>query len=442
MSLAFVRKHLTAHLQNPRFLRNSGLLLLANAIGGGLALARTPLVAWLVPKEQIGMLAILSAWLPLVQLASIPGLDNASYHYISKGQLWAYHLNVVTRLRWSILSAVVLIGMGLLWRSDSEPALFWLFIVAGLTYPVTIGLTANGGTLAARENFVGVFWYRIGESVVDFVGIIPLLLAAWGAYSVVVYYLSNQLALAAMQLALVVWLWRSLTRDNAPPATTDKSDSGPYEGTDAGADNGDSRSMIRYGLHQTGIAAISVLQARADALLVSSFFPLTVMADYSIALWMQGQLKQLWIVYVSIRYPPLARIPPLARWRRIVIEAGAVTVLYAGAGVVMAFAAAWFVPRFLPPTYTGSLPYFYWLIAIFVVTVPGLFTELYFRMEQDVKNQVVLRAVGSVIGIALPAALMFVGSIDGILVGRLISGIAYSVLGVWLAVRYIRALSA
>ena len=103
LRMASLQAGLMARLHNRRFLRHSGLLMLANIITTALGLVRTLAVTWLIPREQVGMLGVLAAWTPFLSLLSLPGIDAAAYHYVAKGQNWAFRSGMLTRLRWSVV---------------------------------------------------------------------------------------------------------------------------------------------------------------------------------------------------------------------------------------------------------------------------------------------------------------------------------------------------
>ena len=111
-------------------LASGGLLLLANAIVVLLGLIRTPLVTWVLPKDEVGMIGVVAAWFPFVQLLSLTGLDTSAYHYAAKGQPGAFRVNLQYRLRWSLLSALAFLSGSVYWYSRGDPLLFWMFIIA------------------------------------------------------------------------------------------------------------------------------------------------------------------------------------------------------------------------------------------------------------------------------------------------------------------------
>lgn len=411
-------KELAARLAGHSSLRSGALLLLANALVTALALVRTPAMTWILPKEELGMFGVVASWLPFVQLLSLNGLDGAVYHYIAKGQPWAFVEGLFERLRWSLLASAVFLLAGLYWFRSGDAALGWLFAIAGLSYPVTYGMTASAGMLSARENFKGLFWYRLGESLTDFAGFIPLALSAWWISRAATFFAANQLATGLMQVGVSAALALGLRRMGAPRQSPEER-----------------REMLQYGRHLTALTGISVLQARTDAFLVGLLLPLETMADYSIALLVFEQVKRLWGIYVQVRYPPWVRLAVPER-RRLMLREGALVCLgFAGLGLLVALAGHLLIPWLLPPEYAGSLGYMDILIATVVAGLPGWLAEQYFRTRQDQKRQYRMRIAGAVVGVAGPALLILPFGATGAAAGRLVAALALSAVGVWLFFR-------
>lgn len=393
-------------------------MLLANAIVVALGLIRTPLVTWVLPKDEVGMIGVVAAWFPFVQLLSMTGLDTAAYHYAAKGQTSAFRVNVVYRLRWSLLSAAALLAGSAYWFSRGEQLLMWMFIIAGISFPLTAGLSACAGMLSAEQRFKDLFWYRIFESLTDFAGFIPLLLSAWAVSKVITFYGTNQLATMIMMVTVSLLLLRQLRQANAsalPPA--------------------EQAEMLRYGKHLTGISTISVLHTRIDAFYVGIFMPLQTMADYSIALILYEQLKKLWVIYTTIRYPELVRLALPQRWRQFSREGAAVWGLFLLAGVALVALAFWLVPLLLPPAYQSSLLFISILAAAFALGIPGNLAELFLRTCQDERRQYILRMIAALTAVVAPLLLVDHYGGAGIAVGRLISNIVLSATGVILFLR-------
>lgn len=401
--------------RDPLLWKAGFLLILANGIVTLLGVIRTPLITWVIPKEQVGMLGVVASWMPFLQLASLTGLDTASFHYVSKGTPWAFAVNIHYRLRWSLISVVGFLAGAGFWAWQGQISLAWLFIIAGLSYPLTAGLSAVSGTLAAQERYISLFWYRIWESLTDFTGFIPLLLSTWWINQIATFYGVNQLATALMQISYSLWLILPLYRSDSKRPE-------PHE----------EREIVGYGKHLTGVNSIAVINNRMDALLVGFFQPLNTMADYSIALLIYEQYRRLWNIYQSVRYPKLVRLPALRIKRHFALEGGFVFAGFCLMGILLVAAAFWLIPILLPTTYFPSLRYIPPLTIAFLSGLPAGMTDTYFRTQEDHKSQYLLKITGVIVGVIFSLLLLPRWGAYGVALARIVTTLAQSSVGIGL----------
>lgn len=410
-SLSSLRESLLARIQASRLLRNAGLLMLANVVVTLLALVRTPAMTWMLPKEDFGRISVISAWAAFIVLLSLPGFDSASYHYVAKGQPWALRVAMLARRPYTLLSLLGFAAGAFYWQQQGEGVLAAFFVVMAILAPVLYTYSPAGGTLGAQERFRALFWYRIAESLTDFTGFIPLLLGLWWISQGLTFFAFNQIATALMLVLVVRWLLRRIpAAQQAVPSDQEK------------------RTLIVYARHLSVLTALSVAQAQADSLFVGTFLPLTVAADYGIATIVANQMRVLWGIYLSVRYPVLVRFERLRRQRRMALEGALVTAGFAVTAVVAWFAAAWVIPLLLPESYQRAIPYIGWLFAAFVLSVPGAMIETYFRTEQDERRQYYLRIVSLVPSLLLPLLMLQWWGVQGVLWGRVVASALFSLI--------------
>jgi O-antigen/teichoic acid export membrane protein len=391
------------------------MLLFANALVTLLGVIRTPLTAWVLPKEQVGMIGVVVAWLSFLQLLSMPGMDLSAYHYMAKGQRWAFRYAVRYRLRWSLLSSCGFLIGAIYWAGLGQIQLAWLFGITALLYPVAYGLSGVPSMLGAVERFGALLWFRIGDALANYAGLAVVALSPWANWQVVALYSANHLATAALQCGTGAWLSRQLNIGQAAIPT-----------------EADKKALVHYGRHMTSISAIATVHGRIDTLLVSMFLPLRTMADYSIAVLVADQVKQLWGVYASVRYPVLVRLPSEQRWRRFALEGSAFLLGFVAASVAIALAAQVLVLLVFPDEYRSSLPLINLVIAAVVCGTPGGISEAYFRTEQNERVQYRMRIFAAVAGALLPSLFLVWWDVYGILFGRILANLLFSGLGVWL----------
>jgi O-antigen/teichoic acid export membrane protein len=407
------RQLLIARLRNRRFIYDSSLLLLANVIVTILGIIRTPVMTWILPKEEIGMIGVLSAWIAFVQLTSLTGLDTSIYHYIAKGFSQAFPEGTAVRLKWSFLSSILFLIASIYWFYKGDTSLAWMFVITGISFPLTNGLSACAGMLSAQQRFKSLFWYRIWESLTDFTGFIPLAFSAWWISRVVTFYTANIFATAIMQFGVSYVLYQQLRNQNKTKMLLD-----------------DKNEMVRYGKHLTVINSISTIQSRTDSLVVGMFLPLVTMADYSIGMLVSEQLKKLWVIYTTLRYPKLVKMNRDLRRKRFLIEGVIILLGFVICSIAIMILAHIFIPIILPPSYKSSIPYIDILTASFAVSVPGIISELYFRTEQNEKRQYLIRTVSAIAGIIFPLSFSIFWGGYGVAYGRLLANLTLSFVGI------------
>jgi O-antigen/teichoic acid export membrane protein len=391
--------------------RDTGLLLTADMIVVALALGRLPIITRILAKDEVGLLAVVGVVLPFLQLLSLSGLDGAAYHYMAKGSPGAFRTNIALRLRWSLLTTLGFLVGAVYWLSAGNSTLAWLFVIAAAAFPLTTALN-SASALSAREKFRTLFWYRIVHASTNYTGVAVLLLLPLLSNQVIWFSLGNKIALAGLQVGVAMWIIRRLKAENIPPLASEER-----------------RGMLSYGRHLTVLTSISTVQTRADALLVGWFLPLSVMADYSIAHIVHDQLKRIWMVYYTVRYPPLVRLSFARRRRRITVETAVMWTLFSLLALAAGLALRVLIPIVLPREYSSSLPFIYILLAAFAAGVPGFFAEMYFRTKQDERRLYIMRGVAAVSGVVLPATFIFFWGALGVAFGRLIASMTLSIVG-------------
>jgi O-antigen/teichoic acid export membrane protein len=225
------------------------------------------------------------------------------------------------------------------------------------------------------------------------------------------FYTFNQMATALMLVWVVRWILQRIPADQRKAPSP-----------------GEAQELVVYGRHLSVLAAMSVAQAQIDSLLVGTFLPLTVAADFGIATIAANQMRVLWGIYLAVRYPVFVRFPQARRQRRMVLEGVLTTAGFAVTAVVAWVAAAWLIPLLLPESYQRAIPYIAWLFAAFVLTVPGAMIETYFRTEQDERRQYYLRVIALAPSVLLPFLFLQRWGVNGVLAGRIVASLLFSLI--------------
>ncbi len=281
-------------------------------------------------------------------------------------------------------------------------------------------MNASPGYLGAQGKILGLFWYRLGESLTDFLGFIPVLLLIIWINKIATFYSTNQLATAVMQVAVTGVLLLQIKKQFSLPFPEEKK-----------------IKMFAYGRHLTALTGIGVLQSKTDAFLVAAFSPLETVADYSIAIIIQEQLRRLWGIFSTLRYPVLVNLPLENRRRRFLFEGSLLLLALSFAAIIITVLAYYLIPVILPKNYITSLNYLGVLLVATLAGVPGGLVEMYYRTLEDSKRQYWMRVFGAVMGIIFPMVLVVKYGAFGAAVGRMIANFLFSLFGLSLFFRRI-----
>ena len=338
------------------------------------------------------------------------GIDSSAYHFVAKGQLHAFISGAIYRFKWSILSGLVFIVGSFYWFSQEEFQLGWMFIIAGISFPFTYAMTSSSGYFGAQGFFNRLFWYRIAESLTDFFGFIPLIFSMVWISQGITFYSYNQLASAIMQVGTTILIIQQIRRNISQNNS-----------------NETKKEMIQYGKHLTAINGISVFQSRFDAWLVGITQTLDTTADYTIALMVQEQLRKLWGIYSTMRYPALVKLAFVTRKKQILREGIFVWIGLSMAGGLILVLAHWLIPILLPISYVNSLQYINIFVFALLLGVPGGIAEMFFKLNQNSKMQYKIRMYGAIYGIAFPLLLISNYGAYGAAFGRMIANLLFSI---------------
>jgi O-antigen/teichoic acid export membrane protein len=409
---------LYSSITSKKIFQSTSILLFSNVIVSLFGIVRTPLITWIFPKNEVGMIGVVTSWLPFIHLISMSGIDAAAYHYVTKGRTNAFSIGVQQRFLWSILGAFSF-GVGAAyWFFSDKPDLGWIFTIAAVSFPLTYALNASPGFLGSQGKIVSLFWYRIGESLTDFSGFIPVLLSIIWINQITTFYTTNQIATAVMQITVTGILLIQIKKKVFTPL--------PVE---------EKTKMLAYGKHLTALTGIGVLQSKTDAFLVAAISPLETVADYSIALIIQEQLRRLWGIFSTLRYPVLVRLPLAVRRKRFIIEGSLLLLVLTLAAILITVLSYWLIPIILPENYSTSLNYLVVLLVATLVGMPGGLVEMYYRTQEDQKHQYWLRVFGAIMGIIFPLLLVVKFGAFGAAVGRMVANFFFSLFGLFLFIR-------
>ena len=399
------------HFLLSRYLVTSSIpLLIANVITLLLGLTRNILLTNLLDKSGYGAINYIAIWLPLFALLGMSGFDIAIGQYVAKGHWQAVGKGLRRRLAYSLIPVIVLLGFAFLGAhlgQELVPSRLWL--VTALFFPTAQVLSAVGYVLNGAKRFRALAVYYVGQSSA-FIVAAAIGLWIWPDDALTGIILWQWLLLSVLNVVF----WLSLNRspgESRPLAESEWT------------------QFFRFGRHMTGISAIGVVQGRVGGLLIGTLVSLVALADYAIGDLFFRQLKRLWTIYYGVSYPRILGLSSEDRWRQVWREMRLATPAFVLISLATAAVLTLIVPWLFSAKYISSLPYVWVLIGAFVVTVPGGFAEMYFRLEEREWALYRIRVVAAVAGVALPVVFLIIWGPLGAAAGRLVANLLFSVFG-------------
>jgi O-antigen/teichoic acid export membrane protein len=394
-----------------RYLVVSSLpLFIAQAITLVMGLARNVLLTNFLLKEEYGALNYLMNWLSVIAFLALPGWDSAIAQYAAKGHSQVIGKGLRQRLLLGLAPIVALIIFSWAVRyTDSSEATPSLWLITALFFPTTQVLSLVGNLLGAFKQFRTLAGYSIGQSAAF------LLAAALGLWLWPGHPLTGIVLLQWLFLSVVnIGYWFKVTR----PAGEDLPLSLEQE-----------RQFRRFGTHLSALALIGQIQARIGPLLLGSFVSLSTLADYAIGDLFLEQMRALWNIYYSISYPRLITLTARERWKQVRRETLLATPAFITLTIAGGVALSVIIPWLFSAKYTSSLLYTWILLLAFVCSVPGGFFEMYFRVEEAELALYQIRVTSAVVGVLLPVGLLIWLGPLGVPIGRAVSNLVYSLVG-------------
>ena len=195
------------------FFRQSGWLMIANVLGGGLMWA-VHFLAKKVPAAEYGLFGVMlavTACVPMLPLQMVFAQQTA------KARVLGRERDVAGMLRWATLATLLLAGLLALivfiWQAPMEaalkmshPAVLWLMV--GVIF-FSLWLPILSGVMQGLQNFLWLGWVAIFNAFARFTGAAVLvLLAGWWSAGMVT---GIGLGVAA-GVAVCLWQTRSIWR--------------------------------------------------------------------------------------------------------------------------------------------------------------------------------------------------------------------------------------
>ena len=209
-------KSVAAESHRSAFFRQSGWLMIANVLGGGLMWA-VHFLAKKIPAAEYGLFGVMlavTACVPMLPLQMVFAQQTA------KARVLGRERDVAGMLRWATLATLLLAGLLALvvfiWHTPmeaalkmSQPTVLWLMV--GVIF-LSVWLPILSGVMQGLQNFLWLGWVAIVNAFARFTGAALLVLAAgWWSAGMVTGIVLGLLA----GVFVCLWQTRSIWRQPA-----------------------------------------------------------------------------------------------------------------------------------------------------------------------------------------------------------------------------------
>jgi len=262
------------YLRNNFYLLAAQGVLLLCGLGSSIALAR------LLPKEAYGQYNYVFSIISILAISALPGMGAAIMNATANHHDQVLVKGTKTKLKWSLIGAVVCLLIGFYYYSGGETLLAKCFFGASLFFPFYASFDSFYPFLNGRKRFDLSSRYRSGYWIGLTLAIILTVYFARNLLWVVIAYL------AAATILKSFFLFRTIRRGNLAKS--------------------EDKTAITYGKQLTGIQAIGLAALQFDKLIIGLALGYSELAVYSISVMIANLPKLLLASLSATIFPKIA----------------------------------------------------------------------------------------------------------------------------------------
>ncbi|MFC1969526.1 lipopolysaccharide biosynthesis protein [Chloroflexota bacterium] len=239
------------------YVRNNFYLITTQLIVLLCGLATSITMARLLPKEVYGQYNYIFSIINILAISSLPGMGAAILQAVANGHDQALITGTKTRIKWSIIGAVLCLFIGLYYYSSGEVLLGTSFVSISLFFPLYTSFDNIYPFLSGRKRFDLYSYYRSGYWIVLALAII-----------LAVYLSKNLLWIVIVYMATATVIESSFFFNTIRTGNLNRSED---------------KAAMTYGKQLTGIQAMGIAVLQFDKLIVGLALGFSQLAIYSIA---------------------------------------------------------------------------------------------------------------------------------------------------------------
>ncbi len=347
----------------------------------------------LLPKETYGFYRYILSLAGIFNIFTMTGMNAAVGQAVATGNEGALRTSVKYQLKWNIMMAIAMWGLGGYYLLNSNQTLAISFLIFGIFIPLTSAFNTYGAYLDGKKQFKINNLFSIFSTAVYAVGMVLAMLLSAEILTLVIAYALTTL------ISNLFFYWKTLQLFHPPLAPA-----------------GD---VIKYGRRLTFLGFIGPIVAQIDSIILAHFWGPAQLAIYSLARAIPDRVGPFIKNIINLGLPKLAvkNAEEIDRifYKRIFQTLGLGALLAAGYILLSPL-----VFKYLLPKYIDSIFYSQLLAIMFIFAAPLGYIGTAFYSQKMIRPIFLSSFSVSILKIVLYVVLGIWGGILGLIFAQLI----------------------
>lgn len=356
------------------------------------------LYAALLTKTGYGQFTYIIAVYELAKLFAVPGMDLSIIQAVSRGHDGIYFTGMMRKMRWSLISSIILIITGMSYYISGEQALSWVFIILACLLPCESISELFRAVLSAKKQFkkiaiIGSFFEISTAAILIF------LVLKFPAPTLLV------LAIMAMRILILssysVWGVKKIITNNIVE-----------------------KASISFGEKSSIIRILSVAELYYDKIIIGLLLGFQDLAIYTIALIFADNIKNAIAPITSSFIPKLVGLKIVQQnkqilWHHLAKLFIPVIVVIIGYTVMIPT-----VLQYLYPAYASKATHLAQLYGVMLLAIPYILFESYFIAHKKLRSLVIMNLIPMFTLLVILPIFTLLWGITGAVISQIITQIS------------------
>ncbi len=338
-------------------------------------------------KHQYGKYLFVMNILGLLAFFALPGISTSIISAVARKN----DGNFLKGTKWKFLSAIggsiALLGFSLFYFCKNEITFSKMFLFAACLFPL-YWMDSYLAYWNGKQKFNILFWFKFSRRILLFLAVAILITRNCSILQLFIVIVGLT-CLFNLVGVLSILVRKDLNRN--------------FE-----------KKSFQYGKHLTLMQLFGLITAHLDKLIIGIFFGYSALAIFVVGQIIYTYLKQGWGIIQSLYIPKLAEKDRITAVEIMKRHLKYVCIGY-GAVALVLFAALPSVFSTLFPRYMESVRYAYFFIIAYLLVVPELMYQAYFRAQNMIRETYLIGLSRCIIFIPLLFILCYLFGIFGII---------------------------